>query len=288
MVDKFSSGRVFIVGGENIHSFTHNINYLNIVDAAHVHSPLGGQGLNTSVQDAVCTFFTIQSLSLPVLQFNLAWKLALVLKGRSPPSTLESYSSERLPVVATMLDLTLNLTKNVFGAKKDQEMSFYRDTVLRQLGVNYRGSSIVVDDMTVDGEVFDPYRSGVAGVVRGGDRAPDAPGLKTVDGKTLSLFGSVFGSSYHTLLVFGEPPKVSYPADLVKTVVVVPEGVDFPNNSQDGQIVLSDTQGYVHKHYDVDSRALRYIVVRPDGAIGALATKEDSLKEYFDKIFSQT
>ena len=51
-------------------------------DAAHVHSPAGGQGMNTGMQDAV----------------NLAWKLAAVLRGQAAPSLLDSYTAERAPV----------------------------------------------------------------------------------------------------------------------------------------------------------------------------------------------
>ena len=60
-------------------------------DAAHVHSPDGGQGLNTGVQDAV----------------NLGWKLAQVIKGISPASLLDSYHAERHPVGARVLQITM-------------------------------------------------------------------------------------------------------------------------------------------------------------------------------------
>jgi 2-polyprenyl-6-methoxyphenol hydroxylase-like FAD-dependent oxidoreductase len=60
-------------------------------DAAHVHSPVGGQGLNTGVQDAV----------------NLGWKLAQVVSGRSPDSLLDSYHDERHPVAARVLRNTM-------------------------------------------------------------------------------------------------------------------------------------------------------------------------------------
>ena len=63
-------------------------------DAAHVHSPKGGQGLNTGVQDAV----------------NLGWKLAQVVDGISPPSLLDSYHAERHPVAARVLRNTLAAT----------------------------------------------------------------------------------------------------------------------------------------------------------------------------------
>jgi 2-polyprenyl-6-methoxyphenol hydroxylase-like FAD-dependent oxidoreductase len=63
-------------------------------DAAHVHSPVGGQGLNIGLQDAV----------------NLGWKLAHVVKGISPDSLLDTYHAERHPVGATLLKHTLALT----------------------------------------------------------------------------------------------------------------------------------------------------------------------------------
>jgi 2-polyprenyl-6-methoxyphenol hydroxylase-like FAD-dependent oxidoreductase len=63
-------------------------------DAAHVHSPAGGQGLNIGVQDAV----------------NLGWKLGQVIHGTSPESLLDSYTTERHPVAARVLENTLAQT----------------------------------------------------------------------------------------------------------------------------------------------------------------------------------
>ena len=63
-------------------------------DAAHVHSPVGGQGLNTGVQDAV----------------NLGWKLAQVVDGTSPESLLDTYHAERHPVAARVLSNTMAQT----------------------------------------------------------------------------------------------------------------------------------------------------------------------------------
>ena len=63
-------------------------------DAAHVHSPVGGQGLNVGLQDAV----------------NLGWKLAQVVKGISPDALLDTYHAERHPVGAALIELTLALT----------------------------------------------------------------------------------------------------------------------------------------------------------------------------------
>jgi 2-polyprenyl-6-methoxyphenol hydroxylase-like FAD-dependent oxidoreductase len=59
-------------------------------DAAHVHSPMGGQGMNTGLQDA----------------YNLAWKLALVVKGQADEALLDSYEAERMPVAHRLLETT--------------------------------------------------------------------------------------------------------------------------------------------------------------------------------------
>jgi 2-polyprenyl-6-methoxyphenol hydroxylase-like FAD-dependent oxidoreductase len=64
-------------------------------DAAHVHSPAGGQGMNTGIQDAA----------------NLAWKLALVLRGQAPDSLLDSYERERRPVAREVVSTTDRLTQ---------------------------------------------------------------------------------------------------------------------------------------------------------------------------------
>lgn len=71
--ETFRKGRCFLLG-----------------DAAHIHSPMGGQGMNTGLQDA----------------YNLAWKLAFVVKGDAAPALLDTYEQERLPVARTLLATT--------------------------------------------------------------------------------------------------------------------------------------------------------------------------------------
>lgn len=79
-------------------------------DAAHVHSPMGGQGLNLGVQDAV----------------NLGWKLAQVVRGTSPESLLDTYHSERHPVAARALRKTMAQTALSRG---DERMEAVRETL---------------------------------------------------------------------------------------------------------------------------------------------------------------
>ncbi|MFD9039336.1 FAD-dependent oxidoreductase [Streptomyces bottropensis] len=120
LADHFRAGRVFLAG-----------------DAAHVHSPAGGQGLNTSVQDA----------------YNLGWKLAAVVRGDADETLLDTYEEERRPVAAAMLGLSTRVHRG--------EQRRGRDT--QQLGLGYRDSSLCVDTR----ENLPPD------ALRAGDRAPD-------------------------------------------------------------------------------------------------------------------
>jgi 2-polyprenyl-6-methoxyphenol hydroxylase-like FAD-dependent oxidoreductase len=86
-------------------------------DAAHVHAPDGGQGLNTGVQDAV----------------NLGWKLAQVVKGRSPKSLLDTYHTERHPVAARVVRNTM---ASVALRRPDERTKALRDTMSELLGMD--------------------------------------------------------------------------------------------------------------------------------------------------------
>jgi 2-polyprenyl-6-methoxyphenol hydroxylase-like FAD-dependent oxidoreductase len=86
-------------------------------DAAHVHSPIGGQGLNTGVQDAV----------------NLGWKLAQVVKGRSPERLLDTYHDERHPVAARVLRTTM---AQVALTRVDDRTEALRDTMSELLSMD--------------------------------------------------------------------------------------------------------------------------------------------------------
>src|SRR5215213_1869475 len=86
-------------------------------DAAHVHSPDGGQGLNTGVQDAV----------------NLGWKLAQVVKQTSPDSLLDTYHAERHPVAARVLRNTM---AQVALRRADDRTEALRDTISELLGMH--------------------------------------------------------------------------------------------------------------------------------------------------------
>lgn len=125
MIDRYSVGRVFIAG-----------------DAAHVHPPSGAQGLNTGLQDA----------------FNLGWKLTSALRT-GDPAILESYEAERLPVAASVLELTKELHVAVRKSRGDRT---------NQLSLSYNGSALAT--------------GAASGDLRPGDRIPDQ---RLADGRRL-------------------------------------------------------------------------------------------------------
>ncbi|THV05570.1 hypothetical protein K435DRAFT_834684 [Dendrothele bispora CBS 962.96] len=272
MVNKSGEGRVFVAG-----------------DAAHVHSPTGGQGMNSGVQDS----------------FNLGWKLSLVYKGLAPHSLLDSYSDERLPVIATMLNKTTELFHKTFGSQGRD--GWVRGYELRQFGVNYRGSPIVIDQKYTEvEETSDPYRSGDDGSVRAGDRAPDAPGLVKLSSsaevskdKDALTFFDMFKPSSHTVIVFaGERPAeevdailattTAYSKGSIQTAVVHPRNSTTTSTtiSSPANYVLLDRDGHAYKGYVVSESEISVVVVRPDGYIGALVFQPEGLKSYFSKIFA--
>ncbi|AXE24292.1 pentachlorophenol monooxygenase [Streptomyces globosus] len=120
LADRFREGRVFLAG-----------------DAAHIHSPAGGQGLNTSVQDA----------------YNLGWKLAAVLHDGAPEALLDTYEQERRPQAAEMLGLSTRIHRG-----QDR-----RGAATRQLGIHLRESPLSRETRTGLPE----------GALVAGDRAPD-------------------------------------------------------------------------------------------------------------------
>ncbi|WP_240138713.1 FAD-dependent monooxygenase [Streptomyces sp. MUM 178J] len=148
LADRFRDGRVFLAG-----------------DAAHIHSPAGGQGLNTSVQDA----------------YNLGWKLGQVLRHGAPKALLDTYEQERRPVAAQMLDLSTRVHR---GEQR-------RGRATRQLGLGYRGGplssgaagALRAGDRAPDGRapggrrLFDLFRGPHFTLLAAGRAIPPGPDL---------------------------------------------------------------------------------------------------------------
>lgn len=157
-----AQGRVFLVG-----------------DAAHIHPPTGGQGLNTNIGDA----------------YNLGWKLAAALNG-APQALINTYEAERRPIAEEALGLS---TKLLDAARKRGDMQRGRENHQLDLGYPDSALSLVL--------ASDLRRR--ACVVCFGDRAPDAP-CRGAGGQSMRLF-NLFRGTHWTLLINGPASETFIP-----------------------------------------------------------------------------
>jgi 2-polyprenyl-6-methoxyphenol hydroxylase-like FAD-dependent oxidoreductase len=250
---RFRNDRVFLLG-----------------DAAHIHSPVGGQGMNMGIQDA----------------FNLAWKLSLVLRSGGNSQLLDSYEAERKPVDEAVIRQTdratrlVSLRGTVTRFIRDHMMSLLTQIpavaeklgeTLSGLAVNYRCSPIVEEQ-----------RAGIAGPAAG-DRAPDAPLVAAKDGASLRLY-NLFAEHRHVLLLLGDRPDAVPP-----TLQRFPELVSAayrvaPPGTAGGDFI--DREGVVAQRYGASPAAY---LIRPDGYVGFRCdgrTVSTNLPRYLAKIFS--
>ena len=176
---KQGQGRVFLAG-----------------DAAHIHSPAGGQGMNTGIQDA----------------YNLAWKLALVIKGHAHTSILDSYEAERRPVAESVLNMTDFLFR--MGTSHDPASEQLRNHLfpllahpmvnqISELAINYRKSPIVSEYISNPSVIYDRLRATKTSIPKAGDRAPETNLVLLRDDNTTirtSIFG-ILRDTKHILLL---------------------------------------------------------------------------------------
>lgn len=235
VVNRYRDGNVFIAG-----------------DAAHLHSPAGGQGMNTGIQDAI----------------NLAWKLALCTSGKAQDSLLDSYGQERIPVAHSVISLTDRMT--AVGTLRNPLLQKMRNTALpflmswgvihhglanelAELKLNYRGSNIVEGQGSFHGRAPHP-----------GDRAP----LSRIGPRTL---GAILTGTCHHLFIFSGD-QASYETVSVIAAVrrdlaaVYPELIQvhtfLRSPSPLIQDAIIDADGHVHRDYGIDEPCL--YLIRPD------------------------
>ncbi|CAM4505271.1 FAD-dependent monooxygenase [Nocardia ninae] len=137
-------------------------------DAAHIHSPIGGQGMNTGIGDAE----------------NLAWKLALVVGGRADAQLLDTYTAERRPLAADVLRTTTTNTKILVG--EGILARFVRDRIFIPL---LNSPRVQQQATRTASQLWVTYRKGPLGSRRGpaprpGDRVPDRECMRSEGGST--------------------------------------------------------------------------------------------------------
>jgi len=237
---QFRKGRCFVLG-----------------DAAHVHSPVGAQGMNTGLQDA----------------YNLAWKLALVIAGKADQALLDSYQAERLPVARRLLNTTdrafrlvvsdsrlagllriqviARIAAFAMSTKRIQRFAF---RVVSQTGIHYRDSPL----------------SESAGLPRSapqaGDRFPWLHLKFEARGTAADLFERMDDTRFN-LLVFGQPAPAAMPepGDLLRVHAIPADPI---NDAELARVNIPQPSFYL---------------LRPDGHVGLCGGRmeEGAIGRYF-------
>ncbi|KAK3940838.1 putative aromatic compound monooxygenase YhjG [Diplogelasinospora grovesii] len=238
-------------------------------DAAHIHSPAGGQGMNTGIQDSI----------------NLGWKLAAVLHGRAEEKLLESYNAERFPVGQTLLkgsDKMFSLgtsTNPIFTrlrnfllphilpwvtASPSRRLSMFQ--FLSEFGITYREESPIVGTARDFG-----------GPVKGGDRLPDGK-LKNAKGEETSVQGLCVGAPHHLLLFAGGEENTAATTETLEDVrdkvqELVKSEVEThimaatnPSSATGEATTYTDVDATVHAQFGF-TKSPGYVFVRPDGYV---------------------
>jgi 2-polyprenyl-6-methoxyphenol hydroxylase-like FAD-dependent oxidoreductase len=255
-VNRYRAGRLFVAG-----------------DAAHIHSPAGGQGMNTGMQDAA----------------NLGWKLARVVRGEVDDLLLDSYDVERRRVGEHLLHGTDRMFQ--FGTTNNPVLLFLRNTLvpwllpwvlkersrraklfrfMSQLGIRYRNSPIVGS------------ASNYQGPLQGGDRGPDGP-LQCTDGTTTTLHALCGGPTHHLILFSGrgttavdEKALQGAAASFLEANSGWVEVHKVLTAASQGSSDCIDEEGRLHARYGFTESG--YVLVRPDGYvayIGPLSTMNE-------------
>jgi 2-polyprenyl-6-methoxyphenol hydroxylase-like FAD-dependent oxidoreductase len=243
-VDHMRQGAIFLVG-----------------DAAHIHAPIGGQGMNAGLQDA----------------YNLAWKLAFVIKNKAKPALLDSYQAERYPIVRDLVNQTEFFTnmmlfdKSFFSALKKFG---------RKMSTNTRFSTQVVAQLTLldvqyqNSPVIDYEEVASAKSLKPGQFAPDV-----LINSSQKLYGFFDKTGYTVLLFAGEAPTAAILKKLVKLQHslmqqfsdVLKVSIVTPQELPDVENVIVDAAGRVRERYQIKKSCV--YVIRPDNYI-AYASKK--------------
>jgi 2-polyprenyl-6-methoxyphenol hydroxylase-like FAD-dependent oxidoreductase len=273
--DRYRRGPVFLAG-----------------DAAHVHSPVGGQGMNTGIQDA----------------FNLGWKLALAARGQAAPGLLDTYQAERHPIArgvlrGTHLSTRLILAQNPFmRAVRERAVPVIVNippirrrilAAVSQLTINYRGSSLSVD--ADDRAASRGWLRLTARVLRAGDRVPDAALIDIRSSQPVMLFDLV--SQGWTLLLFAGNDAMPESIDVLGRIArqiqdTVGDAVrsyfvlDAPAIDDTAVTALLDPARQVSRVFAAGKGLVA--LVRPDGYLGyrGRLDQRGELASYLARVFA--
>jgi 2-polyprenyl-6-methoxyphenol hydroxylase-like FAD-dependent oxidoreductase len=232
-------------------------------DAAHIHSPVGAQGMNTGLQDA----------------YNLAWKLALVVKGRAAPTLLDSYEDERIPVARRLLSTTDRAFRLVVSdsplaglfrtkvlariaafAMNRQRIQRFAFRTVSQIGIHYRTSAL---SQSLDGLPADAPRAG--------DRFPWLTLKFGANGPAEDSFRQLDDTRFN-LLLFGQPALPEGARDLGNLLRLHEIPSDPVNDAELARTRIPQPSSYL---------------LRPDGHVGLCGVRLEiaAVKRYvFERL----
>lgn len=242
-------------------------------DAAHIHSPAGGQGMNMGIQDA----------------YNLAWKLALIIKGKAKPLLLDSYQDERHPVVSDVVNQTEKFTKMALFDKNfltllrefsqrilrgEEQITKDVSAVFSQVNIQYQNSPVIDYEGCSNSKSASP-----------GKRAPNV-----IIDQSIQLY-DYLRNIHHNILLFTGISEVNHSLphikqlqewlnqlnpDLIKAHVIANEKINITNN------FIYDVDNVIHDGYQIKKPTL--MIIRPDGYI---AYSTETLEYTFIEKFFQ-
>jgi 2-polyprenyl-6-methoxyphenol hydroxylase-like FAD-dependent oxidoreductase len=292
-VDEVVWSSRFAVNQRKVHHYLQGSVFL-AGDACHIHSPIGGQGMNTGIQDA----------------FNLGWKLALVDRQEARPDLLDSYESEREHFGRQLLHATTVFTR--LALLRDPRAVGVRDHMLAlatgiqpartraaaivgQVGVSYHHSPIVSEYRSEP--VIQRLRQRLQrrSVHHSGERAPD---MDVVLGNTQTRLHAVCGGTRHVLFCFADcdNPERSLRAwheteallereysKLVDAFLILPRFPD-PADTERTRTIYDESRD-IYATYGLTGDGL--VLVRPDGYIGFRChpASIDRFRTYLSSVF---
>jgi len=239
LIENMRQGRVFFVG-----------------DAAHMHSPAGGQGLNSGIQDVS----------------NLAFKLALVMQGLADSAFLDSYHAERHPVISHTVAASEKFTRIVQSKvsvrkKWDELIAPSPETLPAQIGRQIAQMHVCYDSPVISLS----GRKDVPSAPQPGECAPDA-----TLGAGVSLYTALQAMKHVVLIFCGEEDvsaTLAFQHHCQEKFKQYAKVLRVMRTADTEDAVLADPQGILHALYHVGAAAL--YVIRPDGHVAGCSSDLD-------------
>jgi hypothetical protein len=249
MVQRLGRGRVLLAG-----------------DAAHIHSPAGGQGMNTGIQDA----------------FNLGWKIALVTRGVAAPNLLESYETERMPVARSVVNLTDRMTR--LATAPYAAAQSLRDLLLPMLaGIPFLKEAMAerMAELSIDYRGSQWVENHGMGPVHAGDRAPDAVLYDRAARAERRIFDLLKTPGF-VLLVFEGSEGRSAGREILRDLPGSVYRITRPGQEPEPG-ALEDRDCRARVAYGAAEEGL-LVLIRPDGYVGFRGESAAELTGYLERL----